>query len=70
MPERSESADKSSLMPARTRRPEIAVGDVLLANFTVEMPGSPSRCTDIWIGAETHKLVSEAQAKKRKAAKK
>ena len=49
---------------------DIAVGDVLLANFTTELSGSPSRCTDIWIGAETHRLVSEEQAKKRKAAKK
>ena len=49
---------------------DIAVGDVLLANFTAELPGSPSRCTDIWIGADTHKLVSEEQAKTRKAAKK
>ena len=49
---------------------DIAVGDVLLANLTTEFPGSPSRCTDIWIGAETHKRVSDEQAKKRKPAKK
>ena len=53
-----------------TKLADIAVGDVLLANFTAELEGSPSRCTDIWIGADTHKLVSEEQAKKRKAAKK
>ncbi len=49
---------------------DIAVGDVLLANLTTEFPGSPSRCTDIWIGAETHKRVSDEQAKKCKPAKK
>ena len=48
---------------------DLAVGDVLLANFSAELPGSPSRCTDIWIGEDTHKLVSEARQKKLKSAK-
>ncbi|MEO6785443.1 MAG: hypothetical protein ABI318_04855 [Chthoniobacteraceae bacterium] len=48
----------------------LALGDVLLANLTAELPGSPSRCTEIWIGAETQKLVAEAQAKKHRPAKK
>lgn len=49
---------------------DLAVGDVLLVNLTGELPGSPSRCTDLWIGEDTHKLVSGQQAKKRAAAAK
>ncbi|MEO6787165.1 MAG: hypothetical protein ABI318_13625, partial [Chthoniobacteraceae bacterium] len=49
---------------------DIAVDDALLANLTAELPGSPSRCTEIWIGAETQKLVAEEQAKKHRPAKK
>jgi hypothetical protein len=48
---------------------DIAVGDALLVNLTAEQPGSPSRCTDIWIGADTHKVVTEEQAKKWKTGK-
>ena len=46
---------------------ELAVGDALLVNVSGELPGSPSHCTDIWAGAETHKGVTEEQAKKRNA---
>jgi hypothetical protein len=49
---------------------DLAVGDALLLNLTGEQPGAPSRCTDIWIGAETHKLVTERQSKKLAASKK
>ena len=48
---------------------DLAEGDVLLVNVTGEGLGNPSRCTDIWIGTETHKRVSEAQGKKQKAVK-
>ena len=48
----------------------LAVGDALLVNLTGEQPGKPSHCTDIWVGAETHKSVSDEQAKKRKPARK
>ncbi|OYW75167.1 MAG: hypothetical protein B7Z37_14580 [Verrucomicrobia bacterium 12-59-8] len=41
----------------------LQVGDVLLFNRTAELPGKPSHCTDIWIGEETHKLVTEKQRK-------
>ena len=34
-------------------------GDALLVNLTGEQTGAPSHCTDIWIGADTHKLVTE-----------
>ena len=43
---------------------DLAVGDVILANFTGELPGAPSRCTEIWIGEETHKAVTEQRTKK------
>ncbi len=49
---------------------DIAVGDSLLVNVTAELPGQPSRCTDIWIGADTHKLVTEQETKKFADAKK
>jgi len=48
---------------------EIAVGDALLVNVSGESPGKPSRCTEIWIGAETHRLVTEAHNKKTQSAK-
>ncbi len=38
---------------------DLQVGDVLLFNRTGELPGKPSHCTDIWIGEDTHKLVTE-----------
>jgi hypothetical protein len=46
------------------------VGDVLLVNLTAEQNGAPSCCTDIWIGADTHKLATEQQTRKLKTAKK
>ncbi len=48
---------------------EVKIGDLLLINLTGEQPGSPARCTDLWIGEDTHKLVSEARQKKQKSAK-
>jgi hypothetical protein len=38
---------------------DLKAGDVLLFNRTAELPGKPSHCTDLWIGEETHKLVTE-----------
>lgn len=38
---------------------DLKAGDVLLFNRTAELPGKPLHCTDIWIGEETHKLVTE-----------
>jgi hypothetical protein len=49
---------------------DLVVGDVLLANFTAELPGSPSRCTELWVGEDTHKLVIERQRKEHALAKK
>ena len=43
---------------------DLAVGDLLLVNVTGEQPGGPSRCTDVWIGAEAHKFAIEQQARK------
>jgi hypothetical protein len=44
------------------RLAELAVGDLLLVNLTGEQSGTPSRCTDIYVGAETHQLVSDWQS--------
>ena len=49
---------------------DLAVGDSLLVNVTGEFPGQPSRCTDIWVGKDTHKTVSDLQTKKFAEAKK
>jgi hypothetical protein len=49
---------------------DLAVGDLLLVNLTGEQAGQPARCTDIWIGEDLHKAVSERQSKKLAAAKK
>jgi len=49
---------------------DLAVGDALLVNLTGEQPSRPAHCTDIWVGAESQRSVSEEQAKKHKAAKK
>ena len=48
---------------------DLAVGDALLVNLTSEQNGAPSVCTDIWIGADTHKLVTERQSKRFSSAK-
>jgi hypothetical protein len=48
---------------------DLQVGDVLLFNRTAELPSKPSLCTDLWIGEETHKLVTE-KLRKPAAAKK
>lgn len=42
---------------------DLKEGDALLFNRTAELPGKPSCCTDLWIGEETHKLVTEKQRK-------
>ncbi len=55
---------------AQMKRADLAVGDVLLVNLTSEQNGAPSVCTDIWIGADTHKLVTERQGRKLATAKK
>ncbi|HEY6167730.1 MAG TPA: hypothetical protein VI454_06800 [Verrucomicrobiae bacterium] len=47
---------------------DLAVGDALLINLTGELPGKPSHCMDIWVGAETHKLVTEREGKRPKTA--
>ena len=49
---------------------DLAIGDALLVNQTSEQNGAPSVCTDIWIGADTHKLVTERQSKRLATTKK
>ena len=48
---------------------ELKIGDALLINLTSGQTSAPARCTDLWIGEDTHKLVSEARQKKQKSAK-
>jgi hypothetical protein len=48
---------------------DLVLGDALLVNVTGEQAGSPSWCMDIWVGADTHQLVTEEQRKKHPAAK-
>ena len=43
---------------------DLVAGDVLLMNLTGEQQGSPSHCTDIWIGEETHKRAAAQQSGK------
>jgi hypothetical protein len=43
---------------------DLVLGDALLVNVTGEQAGSPSRCTDIWVGVETHQLARDEQRKK------
>jgi hypothetical protein len=42
---------------------DLVVDDVLLMNVTSEQSGAPSVCTDLWIGPETHNLVSGQKPK-------
>ncbi|HEX4609873.1 MAG TPA: hypothetical protein VH092_16875, partial [Urbifossiella sp.] len=43
---------------------DLVVGDLLLVNVTGDRPGRPSRCTDVWVGTDTHKSVIDRQARK------
>lgn len=38
---------------------DVKAGDVVLFSRTGELPGRASSCTDLWIGEETHKMVTE-----------
>lgn len=49
---------------------ELAVGDQLLFNITGEQPNQRAHCTDIWVGKDTHKQVTDAQIQQRKGGKK
>ncbi len=49
---------------------DLADGDVLLVNYLGEQTGAPHLCADLFVGAETHKLFTERQAKKLAAVKK
>jgi hypothetical protein len=40
---------------------KLAVGDELLLNLSGQTASSRGICTDIWVGRETHKLVTEKQ---------
>ncbi len=46
---------------------DLAVGDFLLFNLTGDAAKGQERCTDVWAGAETHKLAAERQRKKHNA---
>ena len=49
---------------------DLKVGDLLLVNTTAEVSGQPAHCTDIWVGEDTHKRVTERQGKKLAVSKK
>ncbi|MEI9893025.1 MAG: hypothetical protein WDN28_03705 [Chthoniobacter sp.] len=49
---------------------DLAVGDLVLANVSGELPGQPSHCTEIWVGEDTHKAATERQSKKLASTKK
>ncbi|MBL9142529.1 MAG: hypothetical protein JNM99_02505 [Verrucomicrobiaceae bacterium] len=42
-------------------------GDLILVNVSAELPGKPSRCTEVWVGSESAKAATDAQAAKHKA---
>ena len=42
---------------------DLAVGDELLFNRTGMRAGHPSRCTEIWVGADSHKLAIDTERK-------
>lgn len=43
---------------------DLKIGDALLLNLAGEESTVPARCIDLWIGAETHQLVTEQQRRK------
>ncbi len=43
---------------------DLKPGDELLYNLTGKTADKPGRCTDVWIGADTHRLTAETQRKK------
>jgi hypothetical protein len=45
----------------RAELTNLAIGDLLQINTTAELPGKPATCTDLWIGEDTIKLVSEVK---------
>ena len=49
------------------KRSDLAVGDELLVNVTGRTITSRGRCTDIWIGPETHKTATAQQRAKHDA---
>jgi hypothetical protein len=54
----------------RVKLSDLAVGDLILADVTGEFAGQPAHCTDIWVGEDTHKLMTERQTKKLASSKK
>ena len=68
-----EAAPKEILVDDRTKvwkgekqgkLSDLAPGDELLFNFTGSSRQMPRRCTDVWVGVDTHKLVTEQQRKR------
>jgi hypothetical protein len=45
----------------RAELTNLAIGDLLQINTTAELPGKPATCTDLWIGEDTIKRVSEGK---------
>jgi len=68
-----EAVPKEILADARTqvwkgekqvKLSDLAAGDELLFNFTGGSLHAPRTCTDIWVGAETHKFATEQQRRR------
>jgi hypothetical protein len=49
---------------ARIALSDLAIGDVLLINLSGTGAQRPRRCTDLWVGAETHHQITEQQRKR------
>ncbi len=53
---------------ARIAVNDLAIGDVVLVNLSGTGARRPRRCTDVWVGAQTHHQVTELQRKRHVAA--
>ncbi len=46
---------------------DLKTGDLILVNVSAELPGKPSRCTEVWVGSESAKAATDDQTAKHKA---
>lgn len=45
---------------------DLKAGDMILVNMSAELPGKPSRCTEIWVGTESAKVATDTQTTRHK----
>jgi hypothetical protein len=43
---------------------DLAVGDAFVYNRSADWAGHPSQCTEIWIGTDAHRLITEKQSQR------